>query len=82
MFSYFCQLNTYIKELFSFNEPYDQGVRVVVYHYNSAQFDLLSNLIYILKKDKVENWMKKGWLRFEPNPNIAEINGIEPVELP
>lgn len=48
----------------------------------SAQFDLLSNLIYILKKDKVENWMKKGWLRFEPNPNIAEINGIEPVELP
>ena len=74
--------NTYIKELFSFNEPYDQGVRIVVYHYNSAQFDLLSNLIYILKKDKVENWMKKGWLRFEPNPNIAEINGIEPVELP
>jgi hypothetical protein len=26
--------------------------------------------------------MKKGWLKFQENPNIAEINGIEPVELP
>ena len=74
--------NAYVKELFSFNEPYDQGVKIVVYYYEGAQFDLLANLIYILKKDKVENWMKKGWLKFEKNPDIAKINGIEPVELP
>lgn len=73
--------NAYVKELFSFNEPYDQGVKIVVYYYEGAQFDLLANLIYILKKDKVENWMKKGWLKFEKNPDIAKINDIEPIEL-
>ena len=26
--------------------------------------------------------MKKGWLKFEKNPDMAKINGIEPVELP
>lgn len=31
-----------------------------------------------------ENWAmdEKGWLKFEKNPDIAKINGIEPVELP
>lgn len=75
--------NIYIKELFSFNEPYDQQVRIIVYHFNDeAKYDLLANLINILTKEKVEKWMKKGWLKFEPNPDIAKLNGIEPVELP
>ncbi len=43
---------------------------------------LLNNLITILEKDKVEQWMKNKWLKFEPNPNIVELNNIEPVELP
>ena len=74
--------NIYIKELFSFNEPYDQNVRIVIYYFNKqANFDLLANLIHILGKEKVEKWMKKEWLKFEKNPNIAEINGIKPVEL-
>lgn len=25
--------------------------------------------------------MKKGWLKFEKNPDIAKINDIEPIEL-
>lgn len=25
--------------------------------------------------------MKKGWLKFEQNPDIAKLNNIEPVEL-
>ena len=74
---------TYIKDIFSFNDDFDQGVRVIVYYFNeSSNFDLLANLIYILKKEKVEKWMKNEWLKFEPNPNIAEINNIQPVELP
>lgn len=74
--------NIYIKELFSFNEPYDQNVRIVIYYFNKqANFDLLANLIHILGKEKVEKWMKKEWLKFEENPNIADINGIEPIEL-
>mgnify|MGYP003434605393 FL=1 len=74
---------TYINEIFSFNTEFDEQVRVVVYYFDhQAKFDLLANLLHILEKDKVELWMKKGWLKFQENPNIAEINGIEPVELP
>jgi len=73
----------YIKELFSFNEEKDQKVRVIVFYFNQqAKFDLLANLLEILDKDLVEKWMKKGWLKFEPNPDIVELNNIEPVELP
>lgn len=73
----------YIEELFSFNEPYDQQVRIVVYHFNDeAKYDLLANLINILTKEKVEKWMKKDWLKFEPNPDIAKLNNIAPVALP
>ena len=73
----------YIKEVFSFNEPYDCLVRVIIYFFNEqAKFDLLANLIHILGKEKVEKWMKKSWLKFEPNPDIAKLNNIEPVELP
>lgn len=72
----------YIKELFAFNNEDDQNVRVIVLYFNKqAKFDSLANLLDILEKEKVEKWMKKGWLKFEKNPNIAEINGIKPVEL-
>lgn len=73
----------YIKELFSFNDTDDQNVRVIVLYFNKqAKFDSLANLLDILEKEKVEKWMKKGWLKFEKSPDIAKINGIEPVELP
>ena len=72
----------YIKEMFSFNEEVDQHVRVKIFYFNDqAKFDLLSNLLHILGKEKVETWMKNQWLSFEPNPNIAELNGITPVNL-
>ncbi|MEJ2899505.1 AbiH family protein [Acinetobacter sp. NS-4] len=75
--------DTYIKEIFSLNDQLDCNVRVVIFYFDSeAKFDLLANLLHILEKEKVEKWMKKGWLKFEENPNIAEINGIKPVELP
>ena len=35
----------------------------------------------MLGKEKVETWMKKGWLKFEPNPNVIKLNNIDPVEL-
>ncbi|WP_291373970.1 AbiH family protein [Acinetobacter sp. UBA6720] len=74
---------SYINEIFSFNGEYDEQLRVTIYFFNqTAKFDLLANLIHILEKDKVELWMKKGWLKFEKNLDIAKINDIEPIVLP
>lgn len=73
----------YIFDLFSLNDGVDRNVRVTVYYFDrSAKFSLLNNLLAILGKDKVEFWMKRRWLKFEPNPNVVEINNIEPVDLP
>lgn len=72
----------YIKDLFSFNDPYDENVRIIVYYFDEvAKFNLLNNLLQILKKNIVENWMKKKWLKFEENPNIVDINNIKPENL-
>ncbi len=74
---------SYIQEIFSFNQKPNVKIIVTVYFFNlQAKFDLLANLLNILGKEKIENWMKKGWLKFEKTPNIAEINGIKPVALP
>lgn len=73
---------SYINEIFSFNQKPNVQCLVTVYFHGNDAPRLLNNLLDILKKDKVELWMKKGWLKFQENPNIAEINGIEPVELP
>ena len=73
----------YIVDLFSLNDGMDRNVRVTIYYFDkNAKFMLLNNLIAILEKDKVEQWMKNKWLKFEPNPNIVELNNIKPVELP
>ncbi|WP_180062835.1 AbiH family protein [Acinetobacter sp. YH16042] len=61
----------YIIDLFSLNDDMDRNVRVVIYHYDkTAKFSLLNNLLAILGKDKVEQWMKNKWLEFKPNPEV------------
>lgn len=73
----------YIIDIFSLNDEIDRNVKVIVYYFDkNAKFLLLNNLLAILEKDKVELWMKKGWLKFEPNPNVVDINNIQPVDLP
>lgn len=73
----------YVQEIFSFNDQSYPNVRVIVFYFNhTAKFSLLANLLHILGKEKVEHWMKQGWLKFEPNPDIAQLNQIQPVELP
>ena len=67
----------YIIDIFSLNDEIDRNVKVIVYYFDkNAKFSLLNNLLAILGKDKVEVWMKKRWLKFEPNPNIVEIDAI------
>ena len=61
----------YIIDLFSLNNDMDRNVKVVVYYFDkNAKFSLLNNLLAILGKDKIEQWMKNGWLKFKPNPEI------------
>ena len=61
----------YILDLFSLNDDIDRNVRVTVYYFDkTAKFSLLNNLLAILGKDKVEQWMKNKWLCFKPNPEI------------
>lgn len=73
---------SYIKEIFSFNDNIDQNFRVLIYYFDhQSKFNLLANLLYILGKDKVEKWMKNKWLRFEKNPNVVEINNIQTSDL-
>ena len=61
----------YIKDLFSLNDDMDRNVRVTVYYFDKpAKFSLLNNLLAILGKDKVEQWMKNKWLVFKPNPEV------------
>ena len=61
----------YIIDLFSLNDDIDRNVRVTVYYFDqNAKFMLLNNLLSILGKDKVEQWMKNKWLVFKLNPEI------------
>ncbi|MBE2165405.1 hypothetical protein IIQ44_03645 [Acinetobacter oleivorans] len=63
----------YINEIFSFNEISDNKVRVCIYYFDpKAKFALLNNLFHILGKEKVETWMKNGWLHFDENPNLVK----------
>ena len=59
----------YIIDLFYLNDDIDRNVRVTVYYFDKpAKFALLNNLLAILGKDKVEQWMKNKWLVFKKNP--------------
>lgn len=61
----------YIIDLFSLNDDMDRNVRVTIFYFDKpAKFSLLNNLLAILGKDKVEQWMKNKWLEFKPNPEV------------
>lgn len=61
----------YVRELFSFP---DEKVLLVVFYFGNAKFDLLANLLKIVGREKIEKWMKKGWLKFEQAPDLYELN--------
>lgn len=70
----------YIREIFTLNTTESIQCCVVVYYFNNDAPQLLNNLLDILGKAIVEEWMKKGWLRFEKNPGI-DFGLIEDSEL-
>lgn len=73
---------SYIKEIFSFNVKKDENIRVIIYYFDeSSKLSIISNLLAILGKEKIEKWVREDWLTFKPNPDIAKINNIAPVDL-
>ncbi len=66
----------YIKEIFSFNKGLSPTLHIVVYFYDTMNAQL-SNLIFIMGKEIIEDWMKKGWLEFIPMPDLAKLNTEE-----
>lgn len=66
----------YIKEIFSFNKGNRASVYLVVYYFPSPHAQL-ANLISIMGKDVIENWMKEGWLEFVESPDIYALNNTE-----
>ena len=63
----------YIHEIFSFNQGQESSLRVIVYYYSQPHAQL-SNLIAILGKDTIENWMKNEWLEFIETSDIQKLN--------
>ena len=47
--------------------------QMIVRFMSYASCLLLNNLLAILGKDKVEQWMKNKWLQFKENPEVRFI---------
>lgn len=64
----------YIKDIFRINESLDSPkIYLIIWHYGTPH-NSLANLIHIMGKDIIQNWVKKGWLKFEKMPDIYKEN--------
>ncbi len=62
----------YIREMFNLNsESLLNRVTIRIWYHGSQQ---LANLMHIMGKDVIQEWMKKGWLVFEAAPDIYQLN--------
>lgn len=64
----------YIKDIFNINTTLNYPEVYLIIWYYGTPHNVLANLIHIMGKDIIQNWVKKGWLRFEPTPDIYTIN--------
>ena len=64
----------YIREMFSLNSENLLNRVVIKVWYHQSQHMSLANLMHIMGKDIIQEWIKKGWLVFEPAPDIYKEN--------
>lgn len=64
----------YIEEMFALNDIRMLNRVVIKIWYHSSPHAQLSNLMHIMGKDVIQEWMKKGWLVFETAPDMYEEN--------
>lgn len=65
----------YIEEMFALNDNRMLNRVVITIWYHSSPHAQLANLMHIMGKDVIQEWMKKGWLVFETAPDIYKENG-------
>lgn len=64
----------YIKDIFNINTNLNSPEVYLIIWYYGTPHTSLANLIHIMGKDIVQNWVKKGWLKFEKVPDIYALN--------
>lgn len=64
----------YIKEMFGLNDEALLNRVTIKSWYHGSQHMQLANLMHIIGKDVIQEWMKKGWLVFEAAPDIYAEN--------
>ena len=64
----------YIKEIFTLNDITMRNKVSVIVWYHGSPHTQLANLMHIMGKDIIQEWMKKGWLVFEAAPDIYAEN--------
>lgn len=64
----------YIKEIFTLNDNSMLNSVIIQVWYHKSPHTQLANLMHIMGKDIIQQWMKKGWLVFESAPDIYEEN--------
>lgn len=66
----------YIRAVFALNKnERSPNCRLKVWCHKGDAHEPLANLIHIVTKGVIEQWMKKGWLVFETAPDIYKENG-------
>ena len=60
--------------MFSLNSENLLNRVVIKVWYHQSQHMSLANLMHIMGKDIIQEWIKKGWLVFEPAPDIYKEN--------
>ena len=64
----------YIREMFNLNSDNLLNRVTIKIWYHGSQHMQLANLMHIMGKDIIQEWMKKGWLVFEAAPDIYAEN--------
>lgn len=70
----------YIKDIFKLNGENARYTSILTVWYHSEPHSSLANLMNIMGKDIIQEWVKKGWLKFEKSPDIYELNGFAKKE--
>ena len=62
----------YIEEIFALRNENREHKAFIKIYYHETPHSSLANLMNIMGKDIIQEWVKKGWLKFEKSPDIYQ----------